>query len=298
MPDSPATPDAGSADGFDLFGSQPTPAPSVAPVAGNPPVQTPSGPEAGTPTPPPPPEEPYDPRTDPRRFEYHQSRADKALSQLKEVEPYLPVVKYIQQNPHILEAVEADLSKQSAGTRVEAPKPPDRPKKPEAYSKEDAGSPGTASWQYHQDLLEYSANFADYQLQREQYTQYQQEMARRQQTAQEQERQYLMSVAQQAQQQYGLSPEEVPGFLEYYTNPQYTTQQLVQLWRYQRNLQLRQQSQGGQAPAPMGPPPVGATPGMSQRLPQQPMGPEQQFEGDFLNEYKRLRTGIPSNRPR
>lgn len=294
----------GSADGIaDLFNipapledlpNQPTsPAPNI-PFSGSPSTPPEPGPASGTPPQPPVSEEPLEPKNDPRRFEYHQSRADKLQRQLEELQPYVPVARYIQQNPKILDMVEQDIKGKRAGAQppaVEVPKPPARPKKPDGYTVEETGTPGSKSWQYHQDLLEYSAAAADYQVARDQYLQQQAELRAQEEARAQMAQKQLSQISAEAQRTYGLTAEEAQEFVQFYTDPRYEMPQLVQLFRL--NKQQAARARGASPSSPMGPAPAGIMPGMSGRLPT-PGAPDPSlaFNADFFDEYRRVR-GLP-----
>lgn len=238
-----------------------------------------------------------EPKNDPRRFQYHQSRADRAEAFIKTIEPFLPVVRYIQENPQVLDLVERDLTTRNAQVAQvqNPPKPPERPKRPESYNREEAATPGTPSWQYNQDLLEYNANFADYQVEKDKYQdalrqQEARELARQKQL-EEKAAQQVEQIRGEVQQFYNAPPEVAEDFIQWAKDPRYTRDQLWQIYQLQRgNIQPPQRQP--QMTSPMGPAPVGAVPGGSGRLPVQQQNISDQYGNDVIEAYRRLR-GIP-----
>lgn len=239
-----------------------------------------------------------EPRNDPRRFQFHQSRADRAEALVKSLEPYLPVVRYIQENPEVLDIVERDLKSRTSQYAAPSappapPKPPERPKKPEGYNRAEAGTPDTPSWQYHQDLLEYNANFNDYMLQRDEYQDQVSQLQAAERARAEKAQQQMMGIVGQLQRDYGMTQDEAVEFTKFYNDPRYSLHQLVQVWRLE-------QSRGSQTPrpagSPMGPMPAGVAPGGSGRLPNRPVDQSQIFGNDLIDEYRKVRMPLPTQK--
>jgi hypothetical protein len=287
--------------GFDLFAdpnSGDNQQPIQQPVAEVPGTQVPTNappaqggtetPDAGTEG------QPLEPKNDSKRFEYWQSQAAKLHKQNTELGQWAPVIRYIQENPKFLDTIESDIrSKGSSGNALgEAPKPPERPKKPGDYKLDDVQTPGSPSWQYHQDLLEYNANVADYQVARDSFVEKRQQLESQKQAAQQQQYQQYRELAETVQMQHGMTPEEAEDFLGYYTNPKYKLHQLVQLYRMNKHQQRAAALPPVPPTSPFGPPPAATASAASSRLPQVPVDETQRLNEDFLAEYRRMR-GVP-----
>jgi hypothetical protein len=149
-----------------------------------------------------------DPKEDTNRYEYWQSQADKAKSELsglrEELDYYrnsmAPVEQMLRQNPEVLDSLEAKLSngqlagQPSIGVQQTSLKEPTEPEKPVNYNEVDAyNDPESKSFQYRvakenyrDEYLSYLKN-VDAQRQAEMQAQYEQQVAVQQQQAMEQQ---------------------------------------------------------------------------------------------------------------
>ena len=145
-----------------------------------------------------------DPKEDTNRYEYWQSQADKAKSELsglrEELDYYrnsmAPVEQIIRNNPEVLNSLEAKLSngqpagQTPMGVQQTSLKEPTEPEKPVNYNEVDAyNDPESKSFQYRvakenyrDEYLGYLKN-VDAQRQAEMQTQYEQQVAVQQQQA-------------------------------------------------------------------------------------------------------------------
>ena len=216
------------------------------------------------------------PKDDPKRFQYWQSRAAKLENQMREYNEMAPLVEYLKANPQILTGAAQGYQQQVQGQQEQDdgfyfPDPPSRPEKPRNYSREEAISdPSSASAQYDLDMQDWLANMQEYNYDRSVYVenvqqqrmeQARQEEMQRQQMFQQTEarRGQLRDVAEYVMANHGLSQEETVGFLRSMSDPgSVTIDNLVQLYRMQnggstetQQVQLnQQQSQQQRQPSP------------------------------------------------
>ena len=145
-----------------------------------------------------------DPKEDTNRYEYWQSQADKAKSELsglrEELDYYrnsmAPVEQMLRQNPEVLDSLEAKLSngqpagQTPMGVQQTSLKEPTEPEKPVNYNEVDAyNDPESKSFQYRIAKENYRDEYLNYlkgvdaQRQSEMQQAYQQQMAQQQQEA-------------------------------------------------------------------------------------------------------------------
>ena len=128
-------------------------------------------------------ETPMDAKEDPARFEYWQSKADRAASELNKFQDlqqkmhvYEPIINAIQKDDEILNLLESKINgKQTAppaGQVQQAQVPenrPTRPDKPASYDPaESVNDPESQSWKYRESLEDYRDNMDEYREQLEQ----------------------------------------------------------------------------------------------------------------------------------
>ena len=148
-----------------------------------------------------------DPKEDTNRYEYWQSQADKAKSELSNLREELdyyrnsmaPVEQMLRQNPEVLDSLEAKLSngqpagQTPMGVQQTSLKEPTEPEKPVNYNEVDAyNDPESKSFQYRiakenyrDEYLGYLKN-VDAQRQAEMQQAYQQQMAQQQEAIRQQ----------------------------------------------------------------------------------------------------------------
>jgi len=145
-----------------------------------------------------------DPKEDTNRYEYWQSQADKAKSELsglrEELDYYrnsmAPVEQMLRQNPEVLDSLEAKLSngqpagQTPMGVQQTSLKEPTEPEKPVHYNEVDAyNDPQSDSFKYRVAKEDYRDKYLGYlknvdaQRQAEMQQAYQQQMAQQQQEA-------------------------------------------------------------------------------------------------------------------
>ena len=187
------------------------------------------------------PQQPYDPRNDPKRIEYHQSRADRYRNSLQQVEPYIPIVEYLQNDPEALQYLEQRAMQRQGGqpqgmpvapvvpAPVTVPEAPKMPEKPVTYSVTDALTPGTESFKYREAMEQYALQRLDYvdkvmqqkdAQQREMLAQFQQ---------QQRVNEALAGVRSTLAVQYKAPPELIEEFIQTGTDPRQVT--LDNLWQ-------------------------------------------------------------------
>lgn len=184
-----------------------------------------------------PPQEPYDPRNDPKRMEYHQSRADRYRNTLQQVEPYIPIVEYLQNDPEALQYLEARAMQRQGAPQgmpmqpVSAPVPeaPKLPEKPATYNLAEALTPGTESFKYREDLERYQLQKLDYmeKVIQDREAKQQQQLAefQRQQNVEK----ALNGVRTTLAAKYQAPPDLIEEFIQYGTDPRNVA--LDNLWQ-------------------------------------------------------------------
>lgn len=183
---------------------------------------------------------PVDPKADPKRVEFWQSRADKFRAQ---VEAYSPVIEYLNANPDAIELLQKHQSGQlSASAPAGGPKvndEPQKPKAPERPSNFDAvaahSDPTSASYQYQRAVEQYQLDMLNFITAKEEFR----EKKERERMAAEQQQRLLRSQMSQAQAmlqtQYGYTPEEAIDFIQVMNDPKvYTLENLARLHRMLR----------------------------------------------------------------
>lgn len=171
------------------------------------------------------------PKKDQNRFEFHQSRADKAEAKTKALEDKLlmqePIMRYIEANPAVLQAIDSQIASDDSPREEvvdgakELPTRPVKPTKPASYDKIEAiTDPNSESAKYNVQVADYLEEFATYQdavdAKRSQVEQV------RQRAAQEevQRKQTLSATFKELVTKYNFSEAEARDFLVTMTNPQ------------------------------------------------------------------------------
>ena len=178
-----------------------------------------------------------------KRFAYWQSEAAKAKNELERVKEYLPIVKYIEENPHVLSAVEKSLvgeEQVEQPQKIQRPQPPVRPSN---YNYADAyNDPESESFKYREAYEIYRDNTINYltQIEEERTRKFQEmEYQRQQQVAKQQ---MLSSVGQELMARQ-FSPVEIQEFITEFSNPSsITLDNLIDLYKLKKGkLQQPQQ---------------------------------------------------------
>lgn len=170
---------------------------------------------------------------------HFQGLYDKTASELDQLKQYEPVVQYIQQNPEVLNAVQAhvngenpQVSPDGRSQETAIPERPERPSKPAGFDRQEATlDPDSDSAKYLQELAAFQDEFADWQIERDQLIQerHEQTVQEKQETAQRETAR--MQVAREAV-QHGIPPEELAEFFNVMESPaSRSTQNLVQLYQ-------------------------------------------------------------------
>lgn len=188
-------------------------------------------------------------KKDPSRFEFHQARADRAEAQLKQLAPVIPIAQFLQQNPDVVERIEAQMR---SGAPLTATPPavapqtkqgaedtlvmPTAPTKPDNYNSVEAVTDANSvSFKYRAAQEEYQEKLADYLAKREALRADQE-----QQMAAEQQRQTLRTQKMSAAKselisKYGMTEAEANDFLATMTKPEaFNLGNLVKLYRVQQ----------------------------------------------------------------
>ena len=210
-----------------------------------------------------------DAKNDERRYQYWQSQAAKRENELKETQAQLQQMQESVQN--------TPASQQQAETVESFPPPPEAPKKPARYSREEAWSdPSSESARYLDEKETWDSEISEYNQLKHQYelavmqekldnqAGYLQEQEQQRQNRIEQSRQ-ISQISQHVQGHYGLTPDETSEFIRTMSNPEsISMDNLVQLFRmnkggHQPGTQptgpsetFQQNRNAQQVPSPMG----------------------------------------------
>lgn len=200
------------------------------------------------------------PKDDPERWQYWQSRADKAAAELdkfrSQIEAQNPVISRINENPELAQKVYGLIQEhQQQGpqgsspnsqqqmpqqAQVNLPERPEKPQKPSDYDPMDAVSDTTsASYKYREAMEEYNEQLAEYneQLVNAQTERQQLQEQQRQQAIQR--NQQMRELYNEAVYRHGLQPQEAASFINWAKEPNYDVADLIAVYR-QRNEGSRQ----------------------------------------------------------
>jgi len=149
------------------------------------------------------------------RARYFQSELDKA-------KPYIPLVKYIQDNPQVLDAIESQLvQSDKPATAVPENSKPVRPVKPDNFNTSDAYADATSdSAKYLQSMVDYQEQLTDYSDKREQEKIRAYEADQQERQAQTEYNAKIAEVKSKVRQSYQASDAEVEEFVEAMRNPE------------------------------------------------------------------------------
>jgi hypothetical protein len=165
------------------------------------------------------------------RYRYHQSRADKAEAQLRELEYVKPVADILAERQDIAETIESMLKKQDPEPVKETLQKPTPPSKPEDFDTMSAMSdPSSSSGKYLKAYQEYQEQVVNYLEQkdalRERVLQEREQKA----LAKEQEGQKMARVRVDLAKR-GLTPSEAEEFLKFSSNPRVELDTVLSVWR-------------------------------------------------------------------
>ena len=207
-----------------------------------------------------------DNKNDVTRFEYWQSRASKLENERDQLRN--------QQQQVQQQAVQPE-----APAKEEFPPPPEKPKRPRAFSREEAyADPNSESARYLDDVEEWRDNTDEYNTLRYQYdmavmqekidkeAQLRKDMEAKREAEVKKARE-TREIAEHVQTKYNMGPEEAQEFITQMSSPDsLTMDNLVQLWRFQKG-----QGAPTNAPAPTAPSPAFEQTQRAQQVPS-PMG--------------------------
>lgn len=240
-----------------------------------------------------------EPKHDPSRHEYWQREASLLRNELDKIKPFVPVARYVLENPQLLQTIEQDLKQKKAGPQG-PPQLPKEPERPAEYSEEAAYSdPGSASFKYRVALDRHNSAKLDYLIKAQEYDKAQRETVVKQQQQQEQEYREVVRFRDAVMQQYGVPEQDANAFVDWYLNPQFTVDQGFQLYRMNKGM-TPATSQGSQprntaTRASGGPTPVGVTPAFNTNPPPSAESPDDgtTFMGSIMDTYYKRRGGKP-----
>ena len=211
----------------------------------------------------------YSAKNDEKRFEYWQSQASQRDNQLAEMQKQNEMLQAQMQQMQTAPVKEAEPVE-------EFPAPPSKPKKPRAFSRDEAYSdPNSESARYLDEYEEWRDDMTEYNTLKQEYTvsqmqskldaqekQRQEEIQRQQAYAAEQ--QQLQGVNNHLQGHYGFNDAEAQEFITQMSDPNsLSLDNLVQLYRLQKGQgqpdqnagpspEFQQTQRAQQIPSPMG----------------------------------------------
>ena len=241
------------------------------------------------------------------RYQYWQSQAAKAQNELqnyKQMEAqYTPYIDYLKANPQAVMNIDAAQQQVNQPAQEAFPEPPEKPRRPRNFSREDALSDSNSeSARYLDDVDEWNEKMGDYtRLQSEynnaklqetvQQMQERESKAREAQQAEIRRKQQLGEINQYVIANHGLSQEQASKFVQDMSSPESVSMEnLVKLWMANEGIQSNpqntnmqpspqfQQTQAAQqVPNPMGVVPAAAN--------ENPSSEDAIMDG-MLNDYK------------
>lgn len=178
---------------------------------------------------------------DSKRYEYHQSRADKFKAELDKIMPeyeqlktYAPIARYLSENPTALEALDKVLNGNPPVAEPITPQEnsiqaPVKPTKPANYNKYDAyNNEESESFKYREAYQEYQDQMLDYMQVRELERERSMQEAYARQQAEAQQAQQLAMTQQKLMAEYGYNRAEALEFVETFSKPEmFTLENLV-----------------------------------------------------------------------
>ena len=186
---------------------------------------------------PPAPEQPMDAKNDDTRYQYWQSRAARLENRLGQIEA---------QQMQSAQQMQAQQAAAQEPQREEFPLPPDKPKKPRTFSREEAYTDSASeSAKYLDDMDEWRDTMDEYNQAKQHYeiSTVREQMEKQEairvreiqkQQAYAQQMQQVQQVSQTVQQKYGLNESEAQSFIKDMSSADsLTMDNLVQLWRMQ-----------------------------------------------------------------
>lgn len=180
------------------------------------------------------------------RYQYQQSRADRAEQRVQALEEQLSqAIEIAQQNSQQNQQFEDEIEE------LEFPDPPERPRRPRDFNREDAYSdPSSASARYLDELDSYQDDLADFNELKSQYNEarletLQEQLVGRQQMIEEQivRSQQLSGVKQRLNSDYGFSQQMADEFVQKYSDPNSVTMEnLIKLFMLDKGIPIGSRS--------------------------------------------------------
>jgi hypothetical protein len=181
------------------------------------------------------------------RASYFQSQLDKYRNQ---VEPYMPLIQYVQQTPQALEVLEKIMMGQQTPLPQQEPvqnqdiiAKPDKPSKPSNYNVTDAfNDPDSESFKYREAMDDYKLAMIEHYEKKDEANNKAVDEIVKQRTMQMQTQEKLMEADTLLQSKYNFSPEDSVAFIkEMGSNDSLSMDNLVGYWKWKRS-----QVNGGQ----------------------------------------------------
>jgi len=188
-----------------------------------------------------------------QRYQYWQSQADKNKAelekykqQLAEVQPFVPVARYLQDNPQVInglqtffqggERPDAGLAAQQVPQQPPVPSAPVEPVRPATYNALDLDDPNSETSKYEQALKSYERSLTKYEI--EQLRKEREEFAsfKNSQIEEYRKTQANQQLQQYLGQKYQFNAEMTQQFIAEMDDPKtLELDALVDYWNYKRN---------------------------------------------------------------
>jgi len=187
---------------------------------------------------------------DAKRYQYWQSQADKYRKELSEYQAYAPVIRYMQDNPEVIQMLEESVQRKTANYpqfniaehEVKTVNRPVLPSKPANYNRLDAlNDADSPSGKWLDQYNDYQVQMLEYLEKQEQVRQEQVNRAVAQQQAMV-EQQIRLNKFRQDAVQNGVTINEFEDFLNW-SNTQVSMQDLVTLYKLKKKVSVKPQVQ-------------------------------------------------------
>ena len=223
--------------------------------------------------------------------------AQKAKQELEEYRIYSPLIKYMQENPQVIETLGQSLVKKPEAKASETLQRPEKPTKPANYSRYEANNdPDSGSAKYLDALEEYREQMEDYAVKSQEQKLSQIESEIQKDKAARQQQALLSEVNNVLVTKYGFTGELAKEFIKDMSNPEPTLDELVTLFKVKKkmgNLSKEELAKrAALAKAKVSPAPVAAAGGVTEppsddgELFQRSLGFSRRSEADIFSYHK------------
>lgn len=165
------------------------------------------------------------------------AEAQKLQNQMAEYQEYAPIIRYMQENPKVIESLEQSLVKKPDVPAQETLQRPEKPQKPKDYSRYDANNdPDSESAKYADALEAYKEQYIEYTEKiQEQKVKALEEKIQKDQAVRQQQA-LLMDINNKLITQYKFTDELAKEFIQEMSNPNPTLDELVELFKVKKRI--------------------------------------------------------------